>query len=470
VLQGTISAKNAANQFTVDIGGQQVLAESTAQLQIGQKLHLQVATLTPQVELQIVGLNTVDQKIGNAIHLIGEQSATLPSLTVLAEKSGSLPQLSSSSKETLQFYANSIAPRPGGGAVSLVQPQLAVQLLSKMIEALKAPQSPNSEPIYGEISSLLRQLPQTSSLSQETAIRAMDLANVFSQLATALSSAGISVQTGLDATTMLPIADTANLLGQIAKLYQDNSQIQDLLSRLIPMLQENAALPASHPLLQLVTFLTQLKSETIESQPFQLDGKQLQKITDRLGIDMEQLLADGNRDKAVQTLKFALLELSQQLPGGDKGTPQAVQITKSIELYQLLQIRLANESLSFIPLPFPFLNQGYLLIDDRSQRESPEKSGQSEKTAQLFELHLQLEGLGNLQIDIRQKDGGVTLKFLAEDSERAKFLASFRDELNHWLTMASLESAHFLVGAKEPTKSLLEKIVSGATGMVDTNA
>jgi len=237
----------------------------------------------------------------------------------------------------------------------------------------------------------------------------------------------------------------------------------------MPLLAENAALPATHPLQQLVSFLLELDTEAVAPQPLQ--GRQLQEVVERLGINMEQLLTDNSREKAVQTLKHALLELAQQLPLGDKSSIKADQIVKSIELYHLLQVRLAGESLFFMPLPLSFLDQGYLLIDaDQSGSEQEKNSDPSEKTVQHFELHLQLEGLGNLQIDFREKDGDVTLKFLAADAERAKFLAGFRSELEQWLTAANLDSVQFLVGAQEPVKSLLGKIMGGATGMIDTKA
>lgn len=472
LLQGIISAKSGTNQFTIDIGGRQVLAESTAQLQVGQKLNLQVATLSPQIELQIVSSSTTaNRMIGNAIHLIGQQADIFPGLTDLAEKSALLPQLSTTSKETLQVYADNITDQMLGTTAPKLQAQLSEQLLSKTLEAFAAPQNLNIETIYKEIGNLLQQLSQTAALPAQTTQQATTLAAVFTQIS-ALQSAGIPLPAGAEATALTTTKDTVYLLDQIGKLSQNNPQIQSLISRLISLLQENPILPATtDPLQQLITLLAKVNSEQAQSQPLQLNGKQLQKFVDRLGINMEQLLADGNPEKAAQTLKFALLELAQQFAVGNKSTVQADQIVKSIELYQTLQIRLASESLSFIPLPFSFLNQGYILIDTgHSKQESEDNPGQSEKNPQLYELHLQLEGLGNLQIDIRQKDGGVTLKFLTEDTERAKFIAGFRNELEQWLTTASLQSAQFVAGAKEPVKSLLEKIMSGATGMVDTKA
>jgi len=539
LLQGLVSAKSGANQFTIEIGGRQIQAESTAQLQVGQKLDLQVAALAPQVELQIVRSNPVNRLIGNAIHLLGQQTATFPVLSDLAQTSEPLPQLSPNSKNTLQFYAANIADR-APATPPAPQNQLTVQLLSRAFEILAAQPNANTGSTYAAIGDLLQQLSQTATLAPTVAQQAGDLAPLFAQIASQQPSGGAQVlpataaniltTTGTGAellaqaniaangdqriqnllTQILPLLEEANTgptyaaigdllqqlsqtatlaptvaqqAGDLAPLFAQitsqqpsggangDQRIQNLLTQLLPLLEENSSLPVDHPLRQLVALLVTTENETMPSQPVQLDGSKLREVTGRLGMNMEQLLANNNREQAVQTLKYALLELSQQVPVNDNSHDQAEQIVKSIELYQLLQIRLASESLFFLPLPFSFLDQGYLLVNaDHPQNASEENPGAAEQSAQRFELHLQLEGLGNLQIDLHQSEGGITLKFLAEDIERAKFLAGFRTELGQWLTAVDLESAQFLVGAKEPAKTLLEKIIHGATGMVDTQA
>ncbi|MBV5318093.1 MAG: flagellar hook-length control protein FliK [Desulfobulbaceae bacterium] len=471
MLQGLVSAKNGTNQFTIDIGGRQVQAESTAQLQVGQTLHLQVAALTPQVELQIVRSNPINSMIGNAIHLIGQQTATFPALTNLAETSEQLPQLSTDTKATLQFYAGTVTDRLPGTTSAALQNQVTVQLINRAFEILAA--QPNSKvgPTYAAIGDLLQQLSQTSTLSTTTAEHAGNLATIFSQLASLQPSTNVPGQRETAAALLAGTNSEVALMPPINTVGSGDQLIQNLLSQLTPLLQENTVLPADHPLRQLLAFLVSTQSETALPQSLQMDGTKLQEFIDRLGVNMEQLLAGNNREKAVQTLKYALLEFSQQVPSSGGDHDQAEQLVKSIELYQLLQIRLASESLFFLPLPFSFLEQGYLLVNtDHSKNGSEENTGSSEQAVQHFELHLQLEGLGNLQIDLHQSDGGITLKFMAEDTERAKYLAGFREELGQWLTAVDLESAQFLVGAKEPAKSLLEKIVHGATGMVDTQA
>ncbi len=61
------------------------------------------------------------------------------------------------------------------------------------------------------------------------------------------------------------------------------------------------------------------------------------------------------------------------------------------------------------------------------------------------------------------------MRFLAEDSERARFLADHRGELEQRLSTEAPASVQFLVGARAG-RLLLERIVRGVTGMVDTRA
>jgi len=134
-------------------------------------------------------------------------------------------------------------------------------------------------------------------------------------------------------------------------------------------------------------------------------------------------------------------------------------------------MRLANQSLFFLPLPFSFLQQGYLLVDqEQSGGQQEDSQEQSRQPVQSAALHLQLEGLGNLHIDISQSGDQITLKFHTEHMEQAKYLSEYREELEGWLTSGTLVAAQFLVGAKEPAKALLARILGDNTGVIDTSA
>ena len=183
------------------------------------------------------------------------------------------------------------------------------------------------------------------------------------------------------------------------------------------------------------------------------------------------LTTPDSPEEAVRTLKFALLEVAGRAETISDRTLSAERMVHTLELYQLLQLRLAGEALIFLPLPFPFLQQGFLLIDrDRPGGDQDDSEQQTNHPDLSASLHLQLEGLGNLQIDIHRQDDRIALTFRAEQAEQARFLAEFRDELEQWITGGRLESVQFLLGAKEPNKTLLESIVTSGVGMIDTRA
>ncbi len=472
LVQGIISAKSGTNLFTLDFDGFQMQAESTSLLQVGQKIDLQVAALTPRVELQIVS-SPVNRLIGNAIHLISGQHTIFSDLAVLADQSEHLPHLSSNTRETVQFFAQNLNTSIQGGPTPQPQDQLVMQLFKQTAEILAMPlQSPDRTMLSSKTSTLLQQLAQNPSLPPETAKFLSSLAAVINRPTGSQPSTPFAQPAAATAAALLPTVDNTQMLARIGALLENEPSVHNLVRQLLPLLQENNTQPATQSFQQLIALLASLDSEQLPKDTPQIDGSQLEKIITRLGINTEQLLAQGNREDAVQTLKFSLLELSQQLSQADKSTVQADKIVKSIELYQLVQLRLASESIFFMPLPYSFLDQGYLLVDaDRSGEDAKSTSDRQEKSATTYTLHLQLQGLGNLEIKIFQKNDQIAIQFLAEDGERAKFLAGYREELNQWLTAVDLDSAQYLVGSREPVKALLEKIVQGGvTGMVDTNA
>jgi len=470
LLQGVITAKADAHQFTLEINGQKITAESTAQLQIGQKLDLQVASLTPQMELQIVSGNPVNRWLGNVLPLLGHQSLLMPEVTALAGDSHLMSQLSATTQETLQFYSGYM------GSVGLTDPLQAssttVQLLDLITQTVNTPPGQKLEAHYQQISGLLLQLTRAPSISPDMAAQAARLAELFAQMAGQEGPPVLSLSPAALASPIAAEKETEALLTLLGRMAQNNPANTNTFSQLLPLVQENSALPSTHPIRQLLSFLLQSGSELHPPQYQRGTEPQIEEYLNRLGIAMERLLVENKPEEAARTLKFALLELSQQAGSADKSTIAPDHLAKTLELYQLLQIRLSNEALFFLPLPYSFLQQGYLLVDsDRSGGESKTEGNLASQADQTIELHLQLEGLGNVQIDIRRQEDRVALRFLTENAEKAKFVAGFREELERWITSTDLVSVQFLVGANEPVRTLLEIITrDGAGGMIDTRA
>jgi len=457
-LQGIVSAHHGPQRFTIDINGLQVAAESNAPLQVGQKLDLQVASLAPRVALQIISPNGINQRLNTSVHLLAQQATTLPTIPALATEAQQLPHISAAAVDTLQLFGDALVKAPGNSSSAML-PVIA-QLLDKAATVAAANNASTPAALNNAISSLLKQLAASPALPPQMAAQATQLATVFTP-ATNQEPALLSTLPEISAPPLDPPAVAA----------QNAAILQSLFERLATPTADSTPLPAAHPLRQLLAFLGQMQSTFNTDTANQLGGPQLETIFNRLGLNLEHLLATNNREEAVQTLKFALLELSQQAAATEKTSTQADQLTKTIELYQLLQIRLAGESVYFLPLPFSFLKQGYLLVDaDQTKDQGQENGRQGDQTAPNVALHLQLEGLGNLEIDIHQENEQIAVRFLTEDAERAHYMAGFREELEQWLTTGRLQSVQFLAGAKDPAKVLLEKLAHGVTGMIDTRA
>ncbi|MCL2791066.1 MAG: hypothetical protein FWD79_10540 [Desulfobulbus sp.] len=471
LLQATVIAKGEVQLFTLDINGQHLLAESSSPLQIGQRLDLQLVALTPRMELQMVNQESANRWLGNVLPLLGKETLLLPQLTALADDTGLMEQLRPEVRETLFLFAGR-QDAGGTSPPSLPVPALINQLADLLLQNTPSAPEHNAQIPQQEAVTLLQNAGRTASLNPEITAAASQLANLFSpehaeQIGLAPDQ---SVASKIAGTEPKGTALALDFLTTLAQFKSTDSP--PLLAQLLSLQHGYSSLPAAHPLQQLLSFLVQTTSAHAMPSLAQSAGEHLGELLNRLGLNMEQLLAGDRPDRATHTLKFALHELAQQAgAAADKGGTAPTQLGQLLELYQLIQHRLAGESLIFLPLPFLFLQQGYALIkSDQDDDETETANKHARRANRTVALHLQLEGLGNLQIDIRRREDKITVRFLAEDAEKAKFIAGFRQELEQWLTSGKLESVQFLIGAQAPSKSLLEKIIPDGAGMIDTRA
>jgi hypothetical protein len=465
ILQGLVTGKNN-DKFILDVKGQQFLADSKTPLQVGQRLNLQVTTLSPHITLQVLS-EPLTQNIGKLLHLLSGEGQFLQQTSTLAAQ---LPAniLSTISEQTLELFSSLAIPgskstnsaeQPGG--------QQLTQILSNLFAAADVAGKKNTfVQLQNFINQLAQSLPSShSALPQVQLLQREFTANPKISLQHLMNSNENSEQNAQVNALLQSISQLSQNISQLPSSKDTESTLVELLLQF--MRNENVhPTPLLHKLLTLSRDLLQHNATSQESIPTPT-GRQLQQFVNRLGTNMEQLLASGRQEEAVQTLKSALLEISHTFAGDNKIQYQAEQLTSTIQLYQMLQIRLASEDLSFLPLPLPFLNQSFLLIEPDQQQGGEQ---QSDKEKKKYTLHLNLEGLGNLQIDIQQQTSGMRFRFFAEDASRAKFLSEKRDELQQWLTATRLESVQFLTGAENPTKQLVSRITSGQTGMLNTKA
>ncbi len=260
------------------------------------------------------------------------------------------------------------------------------------------------------------------------------------------------------------INDSNNLLaGKSIKLLGENIDIRALFSSL----QKITPSPLEN--------ISALSRQTLESfflfNQNQLSGKDggalLKHFIDRLGLSFEALLARGEAGDAKQTLKSALLELAQAFKSADHLAENTTKLLNTLELYQLAQLQLDKDNVYIFPLPIPFLEKGYLLVEKHESGSDTDTSAQGEER---FSLHLSLEGLGNLRIDILKSPEGIYLRFLSDSKEKLQFIESFKDDLLVNSVDSYILGVSFSQEPLDTAADLLKKLLPDGESLVNTKA
>ncbi len=203
--------------------------------------------------------------------------------------------------------------------------------------------------------------------------------------------------------------------------------------------------------------------EVLSNPSLTFDGAQFRQLLRQLGMHLEARLAAGDGEHAAATLKGALLEARQAMPeGGGERATQVMHLLQNLELFQLCSLRLAQEGAGLWPLPLPFLDQGYLMIEERHHQ----RSGQKEPPRQLA-LHLSLQTLGDLRIEFLHEPQGLFLRFVCDSEEKAEFFARFDDELRRGINSMPLLGLSFSSGAEPPARTLIQRVLGEEQGVLD---
>jgi hypothetical protein len=198
-----------------------------------------------------------------------------------------------------------------------------------------------------------------------------------------------------------------------------------------------------------------LQGEVVE----QKGPEALRQLLLRLGLDLEAMLA-RREGKGDGTLKAALLEVMAR--GGGEGREHASQLVQTLELFQLAQVRLDQQGALLLPLPLPFLEQGFLVAEGGGE------GAEGQADPQRLALHLALQGLGNLRVDFYQSEEGLLLRFACEGREQADFLAGFQEELRSALEQLPLTGLSFTTGVESPDKALIRRLLPEGQSVLDT--
>jgi len=196
-------------------------------------------------------------------------------------------------------------------------------------------------------------------------------------------------------------------------------------------------------------------------------GEMLKQFIDRLGLNMENLLAKGDTQQATKSLKAALLDVLQTFSKAENVTEATNKLLTTIEVFQLAQLQLGNQSVFILPLPFPFIEQGYLLVEDFSSEGDSESQSMAEAR---FSLHLSLTDFGNLQIDFLKNPEGLFIRFHTDSKEKADFIKNYEEELIESISGSSLVNVSYAIDAHDPVGELLQQLLPASGSMFDTKA
>jgi len=198
-------------------------------------------------------------------------------------------------------------------------------------------------------------------------------------------------------------------------------------------------------------------------------GTALKQLVDQLGLAFERILGEGNSEKSAASLKAALLELLSTFKAESNIHSSALRSLTTLEFFQLAQLHTDSPQQFIIPLPLPFLEQGFLLVEKRGEEDGG-GSGDYEQQEYRFSLFIKLKELGNLRVDFFHSPEGLLIRFHADSEEKANFIAGYGDDLKQAISDTPLLGISFGADAPEPAAELIRRIVPAGRSVFDTTA
>ncbi len=196
-------------------------------------------------------------------------------------------------------------------------------------------------------------------------------------------------------------------------------------------------------------------------------GAILKELVNRLGLTLENVLAHGDKEAAASTLKAALLEIANLFKNAENIADATSKLLTTLEMFQLAQLNNQNDKQFIFPLPLPFVEQGYLLVEHDSGRGSDKDPS---LTPDRFSLHLTMAELGHIQIDFLQIQETLYIRFRTDSQEKSDFVAQFGDQLKEAITNIPQIDLSFSADAADPVTDLMRQIVPEGETMLDTRA
>ena len=448
-------------------GDRKLWVESRVPLLSGDQLNLQVIETHPQLKLRILDSGLLE-RLGRSLHLLGHRlDVSSLTATLLKSQSATPPQ------------AEQIAIR---------------QALSELLGALQrnGDQPPASQQLQnlsallglGLERQLLSGLPQQAVASLKNAVLELNgqLHQTRSALAEHLAPLFKALE-GLAQTTNAgnvspvasgePVRHFVESLLALVRLHgaPDKAAAPALVQQLGGALARHLQPFAEHArdnLARLQQVLAHLPAWLAQPAGDAAAMAHLDPLQRDLLNVMLRLLRGGaerlSQPEGQNLLKRLAGGLEKELfAGPNRALDKNSEALSHLELWQMCRARLGEIGVDFVPLPFDFLEHGYLLGRRRGNPETSDEAA-SDYTLTLF---LELEGLGPLQIDCLYQEQGLYLKFACRDAPTAHFLSGGREELLAALGEELLHSASFAAAAEAPSQALIRKLIPAETSLIN---
>jgi hypothetical protein len=233
------------------------------------------------------------------------------------------------------------------------------------------------------------------------------------------------------------------------------SRLQQILGEASPSAtsQSQASSNASHSLLQ---GLSQFAERP--------DGNFLAALSGLLGLDTEALLGSEEQNNRVANLKTLLLHLLGQQETSQQQDSNR-NLLQHMELLQLCRARLHQDNVFFLPLPFPFLERGFALMERRGG-SSPENEEQ-EPEGYSISLCLRLQNLGALEVRMLYEEPQLLVRILCKEQEAADFFSGLKEQFKQEVQALRVQSLTVTTGGRDPDRILMEKVLPESEHFVE---
>ena len=471
--------ESAGNRSTLEVGGSRFEVQSKVPLSPGQSLDLQVLSTTPKLELQITG-DSLSRFFSRSLSSSTSNQDLSSFFTLLRQVSPALSSsVSGSSLETLQDFASlqqvAAGQASGDFGLKMLQQlfsQLGGRLDNLFTQGRAQEMLPTIQSTLEEIALLFQGKDQLSPAALSKLAQLSSADTQLFDLLTALrqdSNSGPAIKDTAMTELWQHLQLPADFSSAAAKAPEVLNILKTGFAELIFLLKGSDSLPQFFSTTAMQSGLSaQAETEAILPGQGGKEGEWLLQLVDKLGLNLESLLAAGKGQEAVKTLKFALMELVQNLAEHGKLAESAKQALSTLEFFQLTQLQTLRQDALVVPLPLPFLEQGYLLVEEYTEQAGRDGGGRDMPAN--FSLLLKLSPLGNLRIDFLAGGEGVYIRFNGQTKEAVDFLATFKDELTHALSSTTaVHGVSFTTKGEDPLSALLKRSGS-ANGFVDTKA